>query len=226
MIVQDGACTHISPKAWVPFFVGLMAPRTYTCLTISFLLANGRLTCTSLRAVLIGQIAWTYMTLTYKKYSGSFTAYSEIVGAIPIISFAGLTLHVLTNAPPLRRFLIRISTGSRGAYTLGYDRAVIFINASLFIWCAFAAGILVLPAKTAYEQGDTAGKVYAAAMDILAKAKPTQDIAALVNLTPIMAQFGELMTQLLVGRLPGQKIQSYDLVSMYRVHGSNSASCE
>lgn len=128
------------------------------------------------------------MTLSNKTYSGSFTAYSMLVGAIPIVSFAGLTLHVLTNAPPLRRFLIQLS---RGSSTLGYDRAVVLLNASLFVWCAFAAGILVLPAKTAYGQGDTAGKVYAAAMDILTKAKATQDVAALVNLTPIMAQFGE-----------------------------------
>lgn len=28
MVVHDGACSHISPKAWIPFFWGLMAPRT------------------------------------------------------------------------------------------------------------------------------------------------------------------------------------------------------
>lgn len=27
MIVHDGACTHISPKAWVPFFWGIMCAR-------------------------------------------------------------------------------------------------------------------------------------------------------------------------------------------------------
>lgn len=49
-----------------------------------------------------------------------------------------------------------------------------------------------MPGKKAYKQGDMAGKLYADAIKLLDGAKATQDLSALANLTPIMAQFGEL----------------------------------
>lgn len=152
---------------------------------------NGRLNhLRMVSTVLLGQIAWTRITFTSHRYTGAFTAYSVVVGAIPIISFACLTLHVWTNAPPFRRFLIRLNT-SRDKATRGLDRSVIFINTSLFLFCGFAGGLLALPGGQAYHQGDTAGRVYAEAIKILDDAKVTQDVAALMNLTPIMAKFGE-----------------------------------
>lgn len=143
-------------------------------------------------SVLLAQIAWTHITFSTKVYTGSFTSFSIVAGAIPIISFAGLSLHVLTNAPLLRKLLIRFSAGRKDAPATGrYDRSVILINVSLFVWCVFAGAILCIPGKKAYRQGDMAGKMYEGVIKNLQKAKVTQDIGALAELTPLMSQVGK-----------------------------------
>ncbi|KAK9900190.1 hypothetical protein P389DRAFT_9126 [Cystobasidium minutum MCA 4210] len=171
MIVEDGACTHVSPKAWVPFFWGLMS------------------------ALLIGQIAWTYRVLHEKFYTGPFTSYSVALAAIPIISFACLTLHVWTKAPPFRRFLIRLGNSAQTPSTSRLqNRAVIFINASLLVFCIFAGAIVAVPARHAYKSGDIAGTTYKAALRIIDQAKASGNVAELAGLTSILADTDAMET--------------------------------
>ncbi|KAK9900189.1 hypothetical protein P389DRAFT_165385 [Cystobasidium minutum MCA 4210] len=164
MIVLDGACTHVSPKASVPFFWGLMS------------------------ALLIGQIAWTYRVLNEKIYTGAFSAYSIIVGATPIMSFSCLTLHVWTKAPPFRRFLIRLGNSAKNPPTsLLHNRAVILINTGLLLFAVFAGSILIIPGRHGYKSGDMAGATYKAAMQVIDQAKATGNVAGLAGLTTVFA---------------------------------------
>lgn len=142
--------------------------------------------------VLIAQIAWTYHTFHNKVLTGAFSAYSVVTGAIPIMSFACLTLHVWTNAPFFRRFLIRFgNTSNNTSKSILYNRSVILINASLLAWCALAGSILVLPVKSAYNQGQMAGATYIAALHTIETAKATGNIAKLADLTSILEAGGQ-----------------------------------
>lgn len=139
------------------------------------------------------QIVWTYRVLKFKSYSGSFVAYSVIVGVIPILSFAGLTLHVLTSTPHLRRFLIGFnSSTSRVPSRKGWVPSVILVNSLLLVWCIFVGAILAIPGRRAYQQGELARTTYASAMALIDKAKITGDLAGLAGLNDLMPTFGKL----------------------------------
>lgn len=189
MIVLDGACTHVSPKASVPFFWGLMS----ACKLFWISCQIPILTCLGIFAVLIGQIAWTYRVLNEKIYTGAFSAYSIIVGATPIMSFSCLTLHVWTKAPPFRRFLIRLGNSAKNPPTsLLHNRAVILINTGLLLFAVFAGSILIIPGRHGYKSGDMAGATYKAAMQVIDQAKATGNVAGLAGLTTVFANSGVL----------------------------------
>lgn len=144
-------------------------------------------------SVLTGQIAWTYRTLHERAFTGAFSAYFVATGAIPIMSFSCLTLHVWTSAPPFRHFLIRFGSTSKSASTsIITNRSVILINFSLFLWCVLAGVVVALPARSAYKQGDLAGKTYDAALRIIDRAKSTGNIGELAGLTSILDNTGKL----------------------------------
>lgn len=149
--------------------------------------------CSITFAVLIGQIAWTYRTLHEKVYTGAFSAYSVVTGAIPIMSFSCLTLHVWTSAPPFRRFLIRFGATSTGASaSIVTNRSVILINFSLLLWCVLAGIVVALPGRNAYKQGVMAGATYDAALRIIDRAKSTGNLGELAGLTATLGNAGEL----------------------------------
>lgn len=188
MIVHDGACSHINPKAWVPLLWGLMSGCMYFLSTLS--LAN---TDTMPPTVLIGQVIWMRKVHQTKSWTGAYGAYAFTIGLVPVLSFAGLTMHVLTKAPIVRRALVGLQSEGKGAPT--HRRPFIVLHLALFLWCTLVSLSAIPSARMSQKEASLAGSTYRAAIKGLHEAKETGSLSALTQLAPLVEDLSKGITR-------------------------------